>query len=130
MQLLSEEWAEAYTLAWNNDAIIAKKLRFFNTVFKYSISDREDVEPMIIKVQKGVCVTYGTRECFTPKEIQFDLWADTKSWQKVFDKEIGVQKAMVSKGFGFKGPKLKAFANMGGFKRSIEVMIEMQGVIV
>ena len=130
MQLLSDEWAEAYTLAWNNDAVIAKKLKYFSTVFKYSMSDREEIEPMIIKVQKGVCVSYGTQECFNVKEIEFDMWAQASGWQKVFNQEIDVKKAMSSKGFGFKGPKLKAFMNMGGFKRSIEVMIEMQGVVV
>lgn len=51
MQLITQEWAEAYTQAWNNDPIIAKKLRKLNTVFKYSISDGEDIEPAIIKIE-------------------------------------------------------------------------------
>ena len=130
MQLITPEWAEAYTMAWNNDEVIAKKLKRFSSVFKYSISDREDLEPVVIKVENGVCTTYGTEENFTPKEIEFDMWADTASWQKVFNREISVKKAMISRGFGFKGPKLKAMTNMGGFERSIEVMIEMDGVTV
>ena len=128
MQLITPEWAEAYTAAWNNDPVIAKKLKRFNSVFKYSISDREDLTPVVIQVENGVCTTYGTEEDFN--KIEFDMWADTASWQKVFNKEIGVKKAMISKGFGFKGPKLKAAANMGGFQRSIEVMIEMDDVQV
>jgi len=130
MQLITPEWAEAYTLAWNNDEIIAKKLKKFNTVFKYDISDREDIEPVVIKIENGVCITFGSEENFTKKEIEFDMWADTASWQKVFNKEISVKKAMISKGFNFKGPKLKALSNMGGFERSIEVMLEMDDVTV
>jgi len=130
MQLITQEWAEAYTEVWNNDPIIAKKLRKFSTVFKYSISDREDIEPAIIKVEKGVCTSFGTSEHFYDKEIEFDMWADTASWNKVFNREISVKKAMMSKGFYFKGPKLKAMTNMGGFERSIELMIEMEGVKV
>jgi len=130
MQLITPEWAEAYTEAWNNDEIIAKKLKKFTTVFKYSISDREDLEPVIIKVEKGVCTTFGTSEHFHDKEIEFDMWADTASWQKVFNREISVKKAMMSKGFYFKGPKIKAMTNMGGFERSIELMVEMDGVVV
>jgi len=130
MQLITQEWAEAYTLAWNNDPIIAKKLKKFTTVFKYSISDREDLEPVIIRVEKGICTTFGTSEHFDDKEIEFDMWADTANWQKVFNKEISVKKAMMSKGFYFKGPKLKAMTNMGGFERSIVLMIEMDGVSV
>jgi len=130
MQLITPEWAEAYTSAWNNDPVIAKKLKRFNSVFKYSISDREDLTPVVIKVEKGVCTTYGTEDDFDPKEIEFDMWADTASWQKVFNRDISVKKAMISRGFGFKGPKLKAMTNMGGFERSIEVMIEMDEVTV
>ena len=130
MQLITQEWAEAYTSAWNNDEIIAKKLKNFTTVFKYAISDREDLEPVVIKIEKGVCTTFGTEEHFTKKEIQFDMWADTASWNKVFNREISVKKAMMSKGFNFKGPKLKALANMGGFERSVELMIEMDDVTV
>ena len=130
MQLLTDEWAEAYTTAWNNDEIIAKKLKRFNSIFKYRISDREDIPAIIIKVEKGICTTYGGDEAFTPKEIEFDMWADTANWQKVFDKEVSVKKAMMSKGFYFKGPKLKAMTNMSGSERSIVLMIEMDGVNV
>lgn len=64
------------------------------------------------------------------EKIEFDMWADSASWKKVFDGEISVKKAMMSKGFGFKGPKLKAMMNMGGFERSIAIMVEMDGVTV
>jgi len=128
VQLLSEEWVEAYTTLWNNDPIIAKKLKRFNTVFKYAISDRADIEPVIIKVEKGICTMFGTSANFHDKEIEFDMWADTTNWKKVFNREIGVKKAMISKGFGFKGSKLKAIANMGGFERSINIMIEMDNI--
>jgi len=130
LQLITQEWAEAYTEAWNNDPIITKKLRKFSTVLKYAISDKADIEPAIIRIEKGVCTSFGTSENFHDKDIEFDMWADTASWNKVFNREISVKKAMISKGFHFKGPKLKAMANMGGFERSIELMIEMEGVEV
>jgi putative sterol carrier protein len=126
MQLMTPEWAAAYTEAWNNDEKVMKKLRKFNSVFKYRISDREDLEPVIIEVEKGICTTFGVEEQY--EKIEFDMWADSASWQRVFDRDISVKKAMMSKGFGFKGPKLKAMMNMSGFERSIELMIEMEGV--
>jgi len=128
MQLITPEWAEAYTQAWNNDEEVTKKLRKFSSVFKYSISDREDLPAVIIEVEKGICITFGVEEQYD--NIEFDMWADTASWQKVFNHEISVKKAMMSKGFGFKGPKLKAMMNMGGFERSIELMTEMDNVTV
>jgi len=128
MQLMTPEWAAAYTEAWNNDEEVMKKLRKFSSVFKYSVSDREDLESVVIEVEKGVCTTFGAEEEYD--NIEFDMWADTASWQKVFDREISVKKAMMSKGFGFKGPKLKAMMNMGGFERSIEIMIEMDEIVV
>ena len=128
MQLITPEWAAAYTEAWNNDEVVTKKLRKFSSIFKYRISDREDLEPVVIEVENGICTTFGVSEQYD--NIEFDMWADTASWQKVFDRDISVKKAMMSKGFGFKGPKLKAMMNMGGFERSIEVMIEMDGISV
>ena len=128
MQLITPEWAAAYAEAWNNDTEVRKKLRNFSSVFKYSISDREDLPPVVIEVEKGICTTFGTEEQYD--NIEFDMWADTPSWQKVFNREISVKKAMMSKGFGFKGPKMKAMMNMGGFERSIGVMIEMDDVTV
>jgi putative sterol carrier protein len=128
MQLITPEWAAAYTEAWNNDEELMRKLRKFSSVFKYSISDREDLEPVVIEVEKGVCTTFGVPEQYD--NIEFDMWADTESWQKVFDGEISVKKAMMSKGFGFKGPKLKAMMNMSGFERSIGVMVEMDGIVI
>jgi len=83
---------------------------------------------MIIEVEKGVCVTYGAEDQFD--KVEFDMWADTQSWQRVFDRDITVKKAMMSKGFGFKGPKLKAMMNMSGFERSIQLMVEMENIIV
>ncbi len=126
MQLMTPEWAAAYTEAWNNDEKVMKKLKNFSTVFKYSISDRGDLPSVVIEVEKGICTTFGTSEQYD--NIEFDLWADTASWQRVFNHEISVKKAMVSKGFGFKGPKLKAMMNMGGFERSIEIMVEMPDI--
>jgi len=76
MQLITQEWAEAYTAAWNNDPVIAKKLRKFTSVFKYAISDREDLEPVIIKVEKGVCTSYGTNEHFVHKTT-VHFWSDS-----------------------------------------------------
>lgn len=128
MQLLTPEWAEAYTAIWNNDEELTRKLRKFSSVFKYSISDRDDIPPIVIEVEKGVCTTYGTEDLF--EKVEFDMWADTESWQRVFDRDITVKKAMMSKGFGFKGPKLKAMMNMSGFERSIELMVNMEDIIV
>ena len=128
MQLITPEWAAAYTEAWNNDEQVTKKLKKFNSVFKYRISDREDLAPVVIEVENGICTTFGVEEQYD--KIEFDMWADTASWQRVFDRDISVKKAMMSKGFGFKGPKLKAMMNMGGFERSIEIMIEMEDMTV
>jgi putative sterol carrier protein len=128
MQLMTPEWAAAYTEAWNNDEEVTKKLRKFSSVFKYRISDREDLAPVVIEVENGICTTFGTEEQYD--NIEFDMWADTPSWKKVFDREISVKKAMMSKGFGFKGPKLKAMMNMSGFERSIGIMVEMDDIQV
>ena len=129
MQLTSLEWAESYQGLWNEDKIVRKKLRKFSSVFKYAISDRDDIEPVLIQVEKGEIVGFSHDvEAFG--KIEFDMWADADNWLKVINQEIGVKRAMMSPGFHFKGPKLKAMTNMGGFERSIELMTQMDGLEV
>jgi putative sterol carrier protein len=127
---MTKEWVEAYTSAWNNDDVIEKKLKRFSSVFKYVVSDRKDVAPIIVKIEKGVCVSYGTNEEFSDKEVEYVISADASDWRKVFDEETGAKEAMRLDGFEFKGPKLKALSNKGGLKRGVELMAEMKGVKV
>jgi hypothetical protein len=125
---MTPEWAAAYTEAWNNDEEIMKKLRRFSSVIKYSISDREDLEPIVIEIENGICTSYGIPELYD--KIEYEVWADSESWQKVFDNHDNIKKVMKSDGFGFKGPKLKALSNKSGLERSVELMLEMKNVSV
>jgi len=128
MQLITKEWADAYKDVWNGDDKLRKKLKRFNSVFKYAISDRDDITPIIFVVDNGE-VTYAGEDN-SEHEIEFDMWTTTEGWQKVFSKDISVKRAMMSSSFHFKGPKLKAMSNMRSFERSIELMIDMPNVTV
>lgn len=128
MQFMTPQWAEAYTQAWNSDSKVMKKLKKLSFILQFSLSDREDLEPVVIEVKKGVCTTFGTKEQYD--NIEFYIWGDTDSWKKIFDSDISIQKAMKSDGFGFKGPKLKAMMNMSGLERGISIMREMKEVTV
>jgi hypothetical protein len=130
MQLLSPEWVESYTFIWNNDEIIAKKLKHFNSVFKYSIIDKKDIAPVIVAIKKGICTNYGSEEEFSPKEIEFNIWASSDTWEKVFDPNIDLDKVIDKKSFGFEGPKLKALSNKSGLERGFELMRNMKDVTV
>lgn len=130
MQFMSDEWADAYTSAWNNDDVITQKLKRFSSVFKYSISDREDIKPLVIKIEKGICTSYGDEDAFSKKDIEYRISADEKNWKKVFDEKTGKKEVMGIGGFDFKGPKLKALSNKSGLIRGVELMAEMQGVTI
>ena len=128
MQLMTPEWAAAYTEAWNNDEEVTKKLRKFSSVFKYSISDRKDLEPIVIEVEKGICATFGTEDQYD--NVEFDITADSNSWKKVFEGERNIKKIKLTDGFDFKGPKVKAMMNKSGLERSVELMLQMENVVV
>ena len=128
MQFMSNEWAEAYTEAWNNDDIITKKLKRFSSFFKYSISDRDDIAPLVIKIENGFCTSYGEEDAFDKKDIEYNISANEESWKNVFDEKTGKKEVMNIKGFDFKGPKLKALSNKSGLTRGVELMAQMQGV--
>ena len=130
MQFMTYEWAEAYTDAWNNDEIITKKLKRFSSVFKYIISDRDDIKPIIIKIEKGICTTYGHEDAFDIEDVEYTIEANEDSWRKVFDEETGLKEVIGIKGFDFKGPKLKALSNKSGLTRGVELMSLMQDVSI
>mgnify|MGYP000166798404 CR=1 FL=1 len=130
MQFLSDEWAEAYASLLNNDAIIAKKLKRFSTLIKYRIRDRGDDASLVIKIEKGVCTSFGSESVFNPKDIEYDIWADASSWQGILDKSTTLSKEMDKHNFGFKGPKLKALTNKSGLEHSLNLMLGMKNIRV
>lgn len=130
MQFMTTEWAEAYVNLWNNDEILAKKLKNFSATFQYTIKDREDLESIIITVEKGQCTHFETEENFSGKKIEFTVLADSQEWTKVFNHEMSVKDVMKSSGFKFGGPKLKALSNKAGLERSVEILLNMQSVTV
>lgn len=54
------------------------------------------------------------------------MWATYEGWKKVIQGEIGVKKAMMTSGYGFKGSKIKAAMYMGSFEKSIKMMSDIQ----
>lgn len=130
MQFLSDEWAEAYTTLINEDEAIQKKLKRFSSLFKYEVTDKEELPALVIEVQKGKCTSFGEASAFRPKDIEFTMAADAQTWQKVFDHEIGMREAIKSHNFHIDGPKLKALSNKSGLEQSVKLMLNMKGIRV
>jgi len=122
MQFLSKEWGDAYIEAWKNNEDLKKGLRKFTGKFIYRISDREDIAPLQVDIEKGEVTYHGE---IKDDKVEFDMWATQEGWRKVIEGELGVKKAMVSTGFGFKGSKIKAAMYMGSFEKSIKMMSDI-----
>ncbi|EJF07281.1 putative sterol carrier protein [Thiovulum sp. ES] len=119
MTFLSPEWCDAYVEAWKNNEELKKGLKKFTGNFVYRISDKEEVAPLQVNVEKGEITYHGT---LNGDKIEFDMWAPFDGWRQVVQGELSVKKAMMAKGFGFKGSKIKAAMYMGSFERSINMM--------
>ena len=128
MQFLSDEWADSYTTLLNEDATVQKKLRKFSSCFKYEVNDRDDIETLVIEVTKGQCSSYGPESAFKPKSIEFSMSSDSVTWQKIFNKELGIKDALNSKSLHVDGPKIKALSNKSGLEQSVKLMLNMEGV--
>jgi len=128
MQFLSDEWAEAYTTLLNEDTTIQKKLKRFSSLFSYEITDREDIETLVIAVKKGKCVSFGASTAFDTKDIEFSMSSDAHTWQKIFNKETTIKEALSSHTFQLSGPKLKALSNKTGLEKSVEIMLHMENI--
>jgi len=123
MKFLSKEWCDAYTNAWKANGDLKSGLKKFTGNFIYRVSDRTDIAPLQVNIVNGD-VTYQGPE--NGDEIEFDMWATYDGWRKVIQGEIGVKKAMMTSGYGFKGSKIKAAMYMGSFEKSIKMMSDIQ----
>jgi putative sterol carrier protein len=119
MTFLSPEWCDAYVEAWKNNEELKKGLKKFTGNFVYRISDKEEVKPLQVNVDKGEITYHGE---VNGDKIEFDMWAPFDGWRQVVQGELSVKKAMMAKGFGFKGSKIKAAMYMGSFEKSINMM--------
>ena len=130
MQFLSDTWAGTYSALLNEDPIVQKKLRKFSSCFKYEISDADDIETLIIEIIKGECTSYGPESAFRPKDIEFSMSANADTWQKIFDKKLGMKDALSKKLLHLDGPKIKALSNKSGLEQSARLMLGMEGITV
>ncbi len=123
MQFLSEEWSKSYVDIWQNSEEFKDGIKKFSGNFIYRVSDREDLQPLQINVQKGEIVYFGGLD---NSPIEFDMWTSFDGWQRVVNGELSVKKAMMTPGFGFKGSKIKAAMYIGSFEKSIAMMRDIE----
>ncbi len=123
MKFLNNDWCKAYTDAWKANADLKSGLKKFTGNFVYRVSDRTDIAPLQVNIKDGEVLYYGPEN---GNEIEFDMWATYEGWKKVIQGEIGVKKAMMTSGYGFKGSKIKAAMYMGSFEKSIKMMSDIQ----
>ena len=124
MKFLSTEWCDAYADAWKNNDELKSGLKRFSGNFVYRVSDKEgEIIPLQVNIVKGDVTYHGI---LNGDKIEFDMWASLDGWRRVIQGELGVKKAMMSPGFGFKGSKIKAAMYMGSFERSIKMMGDLE----
>ena len=64
MQFLSDEWADAYSSLLNENKKVQKKLKRFSTLFKYEVTDKDEIQTLVMEVVKGQCISYGPESAF------------------------------------------------------------------
>jgi len=123
MTFLSKEWCDVYAESWKSNEELKKGLKRFSGNFVYRVSDKEgEISPLQVNIVKGEVTYHGE---VNGDKIEFDMWASLDGWRRVIQGELGVKKAMMSSGFGFKGSKIKAAMYMGSFERSIKMMSDL-----
>jgi putative sterol carrier protein len=124
MKFLNSDWCDAYVEAWKSNEDLKKGLKKFSGNFVYRVSDKEDeIAPLQVNIEKGEVTYHGP---VNGDNIEFDMWASYDGWRRVIQGELGVKKAMMTPGFGFKGSKIKAAMYMGSFEKSIKMMGDIQ----
>ena len=89
-ELFSEEWAQAYKLAWNNDDEITSTLKAagFNSVVAFGLQD-EDEPSFVMTIENGLIASLRNQ----PEEsINWDIRATQENWLALVAKPPGLMK--------------------------------------
>ena len=126
--LFSDEWMKAFMTAWNEEPGLVNSLEEIGFSSKIAYGFDDSGEPVgVLVVENGKAID---AKAFSGEEVNWDLRATEKNWQKWFDKGIGMTglgMAYVSRKLQFRigdysamikdprmaGPFIKSFAVMG-----------------
>ena len=111
MALFDDAWMKGFQEQWNAEPELAGALQKinFNSVIGYGFPN-DDAATGYIKVEDGQITEAGA---YDGRELNWDMRADQKNWDKWLSKEIG----MTGLGLAFTTGKLKFKA--GDFKAMI-----------
>ena len=89
-ELFSDEWAQAYMDAWNNDAEITSTLERagFNSVVAFGYPDKEAPE-FVMKIQLGKIISVNS---LSGSEADWDIRAKPDDWLSLVVKPPGLMK--------------------------------------
>ena len=87
-ELFSEDWMKSFMSEWNNEPELAGELEKigFNSIIGYGF-DGDDNPQGCIKIENGKATAAGA---YNGEELNWDLRADTASWQKWVSEGIGM----------------------------------------
>lgn len=126
--LFSDEWMNAFMTAWNEEPELVNSLEEINFCSKIAYGFDDSGNPVgVLTIENGRAVNAGA---YAGEEVNWDLRATEKNWQKWIDKGIGMTglgMAYVSRKLQFRvgdysamikdprmaGPFIKSFAVMG-----------------
>ncbi len=110
--LFSDEWMKSFQEIWNTDPGLKDALAEigFNSVIGYGFPG-DDAPKGFIDVQNGEVVTAGA---YNGEELNWDIRADQKNWEKWLNKGIG----MAGMGMAVTTGKMKF--KVGDFKAMVK----------
>lgn len=124
-ELFSDDWAQAYMQAWNNDPEITTTLKEagFSSVVAFGF-ENDDAPAFVMTIDNGEIASVNDSE-----EVHWDLRANQESWQEMVAKPPGLMQL----GIAYTSRKLRFlkgdYANMikdpglaGAFVRSFALM--------
>jgi putative sterol carrier protein len=111
MALFDDAWMKGFQTQWNADPALKAALAKinFDSVIGYGFPDNKSAQGFIA-VENGICTAAGA---YDGRELNWDLRAEQKNWEKWLTKEIG----MTGLGLAFSTGKLKF--KKGDFKALI-----------
>jgi putative sterol carrier protein len=116
----SKEWLDAYVKMYNSRPELQEALKDLTAKVAYEFSDRPDIPPKYVHIDKGVVTDYG--EVDDESSMEYVIRANYDIWKSMTLGELDPMNALMAGKVKVTGNMAALLKHAEGFKQTFEVV--------
>jgi len=116
----SKEWLDAYVKMYNSRPELQEALKDLTAKVAYEFSDRPDIPPKYVHIDKGVVTDYG--EVDAESSMEYVIRANYDIWKSMTLGELDPMNALMAGKVKVTGNMAALLKHAEGFKQTFEVV--------